>query len=178
MATKSLSLTAHPLYSNLLSAWTAIATTFYLSTLGSFLLVISTSISAMAEDSVKITDTVPPPPPVAPNNRLVKYKYNTIIPIDTEPPTYTSRNQTKEYTFSAPEAETETKESNEVFGYKVQVFGTGDELLEQVQDIEPSAFQQDEIIQVGIFSDRDNAEDLVRKLAMNGLWARVINNEQ
>jgi hypothetical protein len=178
MATKSLSLTTHPLYSNLLSAWMAIAATFYLSTLGSFLLVISTSLTAIAEDSVKIAETIPPPPPVAPDNRLVKYKYSTIIPIDTNPPTYTSRNQTKEYTFSAPEDETETQESNEVFGYKVQVFGAGEELLRRVQDIEPSAFQQDEIIQVGIFSDRDNAADLVRKLAMNGLWARVVNNEQ
>ena len=47
-------------------------------------------------------------------------------------------------------------------------------LLLQVQDIEPKAFAKGDIIQVGIFKRQKNAEDLVRKLAIEGLWARIV----
>ena len=90
-------------------------------------------------------------------------------------PVYLSRNN-REYTFKAPDSKTLSNSGNltAVQGYKVQVFGSEKDLLAKVRNIEPKAFIKDDIIQVGIFSKQDNAEDMVRKLAANGFWARII----
>lgn len=86
-------------------------------------------------------------------------------------------NKLREYTFKAPDNKTlsNTRNLAAAQGYKVQVYGSGQELLLQVRDIEPRAFAQGNIIQVGIFSQQNNAEDMVQKLAMAGFWARIVN---
>ena len=81
----------------------------------------------------------------------------------------------REYTFKAPDSTTTTdSELTQPPGYKVEVYGSAEELLLQVRNIEPRAFVKGDVIQVGIFSQQNNAEDMVRKLASVGLWARII----
>ena len=93
----------------------------------------------------------------------------------TDRPVYLSQ-KTKEYTFKAPESKTLNNSGNltAVQGYKVEVYGSANELLAEVRNIEPKAFIKGNIIQVGIFSKQNNAEDMVRKLAAKGFWARII----
>ncbi len=177
MTIKSLSLTAHSQFLNSLSAYLAIILTISLSTFGGALLILATSSAATAKDEPQITETVPPPPPISPPNQLVKHKHNRILPINTNPPTHSRNDRQREYTFSAPdEPAIEEGDSSVTQSYRVEVFGDTEELLAEVRDIEPKAFMKGNIIQVGIFSDRDNAEDLVRKLAIQGLWSRIISN--
>ena len=90
-------------------------------------------------------------------------------------PVYLSRN-TREYTFKAPDSKTLSNSGNltAVQGYKVEVYGSASDLLAEVRNIEPKAFVKGDIIQVGIFSSQNNAEDMVRKLAAEGFWARII----
>ena len=186
MTTKSRSITSHGLYSDSLSFLLpivlrpqvkSIASNFCLSTLGSILLTMGTSLAATAQDAEIITDSLPPPPPLSSQGRLVRYKRKVILPVNTNPPTYTSSNQQREYTFTAPKNEV-TETNNTVRGYKVEVFDDGEGLLEKVRYIEPHAFKKGKVIQVGIFSQQDNAEDLVRKLAMQGFWARITLDNQ
>ncbi len=85
-------------------------------------------------------------------------------------------NQSREYIFKSPDNKTltNTRSLTAAQGYKVEVYGNGQELLLQVRDIEPKAFIKGNIIQVGIFSQQNNAEDMVRKLAVAGFWARIV----
>ncbi|MEO1669911.1 MAG: SPOR domain-containing protein [Cyanobacteria bacterium J06631_2] len=95
-------------------------------------------------------------------------------------PVYVTRNNRREYTFKAPDSKTLSNSSNltgdltAAQGYKVEVYGSGKELLLEVRDIEPKAFIKGNIIQVGIFSQQNNAEDMVRQLASQGFWARIV----
>jgi|GEM_PF-2063252 len=81
----------------------------------------------------------------------------------------------REYTFKAPDSKVivNPEQLTKVQGYKVEVYGDRKDLL-RVKDVEPTAFIKDDIIQVGIFSQQNNAEDMVRKLAFKGLWSRII----
>ena len=83
----------------------------------------------------------------------------------------------REYTFKAPDSKVivNPEQLTKVQGYKVEVYGSADELLKQVKSIEPRAFRKGDIIQVGIFSEQGNAEILVRKLAVAGFWARIVS---
>ena len=85
------------------------------------------------------------------------------------------KSNSREYTFKAPDSKTisNTEELVKVRGYKVEVYGSERELLQQVKDIEPTAFIKGNTIQVGIFSQQTNAEDMIRKLARKGFWARI-----
>lgn len=148
---------------------TTIAPKIGRSLLGMGLIIIATAIPARAKDEEFITELLPPPPPLSSPNRVIKQKRDVIVPVDLDPPTYTSKQQQREYTFSAPPQDNRD--------YRVEVFGSQAELLEQVRAIEPKAFQKGDVIQVGIFSRQDNAEDLVRKLAVKGFWARIIVSE-
>lgn len=82
----------------------------------------------------------------------------------------------REYTFKAPAGSPliDAAQSSTIGGYKVEVYGSEEALLRQVRAIEPRAFIKGNIIQVGIFGEQDNAEDLVRKLAVAGFWARIM----
>jgi len=89
---------------------------------------------------------------------------------------YLSKNsRTREYTFKAPDSKTLSNSNlTAVRGYKVEVYGSATDLLREVRGVEPKAFVKGNIIQVGIFSRQNNAEDMVRKLASKGFWARII----
>ena len=95
-----------------------------------------------------------------------------------EAPIYLSQNKSssREYMFKAPDSKTlsDTESLTAVGGYKVEVYGSAEDLLLRVRDIEPKAFVKGNVIQVGIFSQQDNAEDMVRKLTSAGLWARIV----
>lgn len=82
----------------------------------------------------------------------------------------------REYTFKAPDNKilTNTEQLKAAQGYKVEVYGSAEELLHKIKNIEPRAFAKGDIIQVGIFKQQKNAEDLVRQLAVRGFWARII----
>ena len=136
----------------------------YLSVLGGLLMIEATSTAAIAEN---INENI---------NNIDRY---ISVPSFYLSRNYKNSNQTsslREYTFKAPDSSAviDTAQSTNIQGYKVEVYGSAEELLQQVQDIEPSAFIKGDIIQVGIFSRQDNAEDLVRKLAVAGFWARII----
>ena len=81
----------------------------------------------------------------------------------------------REYTFKAPDNKilTNTEQLKAAQGYKVEVYGSAEELLHKIKNIEPRAFAKGDIIQVGIFKQQKNAEDLVRQLAVRGFWARI-----
>ncbi|AFZ33968.1 hypothetical protein Sta7437_0357 [Stanieria cyanosphaera PCC 7437] len=121
--------------------------------------------TTLVEVNSAIAETLPPPPLVqSPRSSIWENQDTQSKPI------ISNRNQNKrEYTFSAPVSSSSEKAQ----GYRVEVFGDSDILLSQVRDIEPKAFRKGDIIQVGIFSDQKNAEDMVRKLALQGLWARI-----
>lgn len=91
-------------------------------------------------------------------------------------PVYVAKNNHREYTFKAPDSKTLSNSGNltAAQGYKVEVYGSAKELLLEVRNIEPRAFIKGNIIQVGIFSQQNNAEDMVRQLASRGFWARIV----
>ena len=94
-----------------------------------------------------------------------------------EQPIYLSKNEpAREYTFKAPDNKTLTnsEQLSAARGYKVEVYGSTSELLDRVRSIEPKAFIKGNVIQVGIFSQQDNAEDMVRKLTGAGFWSRMV----
>lgn len=85
------------------------------------------------------------------------------------------KTSSREYTFKAPDSKkiSNTEELVKIQGYKVEVYGSERELLHQVRDIEPAAFIKGDTIQVGIFSQEVNAQNLVQKLTIKGFWARI-----
>lgn len=84
--------------------------------------------------------------------------------------------QAKEYTFKAPDNKTlfDDSDLSADGGYKVEVYGSAEDLLAEVRNVEPKAFIKGNVIQVGIFGQQNNAEDMVRKLAARGFWARIV----
>lgn len=86
-----------------------------------------------------------------------------------KPPAET--NSQKEYIFRAPRQTTSQLKKTT---YQVQVYGSGANTLAKVKAIEPKAFLKGNLIQVGNFSTQENAQQLLNKLAIEGLWARII----
>lgn len=151
----------------------AINTWLIISLGGFFPLFITTP--TLAESKPTITKQLPPPPPLSPRSRKTKTRrYHLHQRTELEPPTNIHSNRSREYTFSAPE--TNLPLSNTSQSYKVEVFGNSDTILNQVRNIEPRAFRKGSVIQAGIFQDQTNAEELVRRLAIQGLWSRIISN--
>lgn len=68
------------------------------SLIGMGFIIIATAIPTKAQNKELITELLPPPPPLSPPNRIIKHKYEPIVPVDLEPPTYTSKEQQREYT--------------------------------------------------------------------------------
>lgn len=103
--------------------------------------------------------------------------------IETDRAIYISKNlnpgnksSQREYLFKAPDNKviSNPQQLTKKQGYKVEVYGSAEELLTKVKSIEPKAFRKGEVIQVGIFSEQVNAEILVRKLAVAGFWSRIV----
>ncbi|ELS04164.1 sporulation related protein [Xenococcus sp. PCC 7305] len=117
-------------------------------------------------NSSQPSNILPPPPPLSPPNRIIKTKESLSAPNSIEPPRSLVQNSQEEYIFSAPNS---TKTS-----YRIEVFGRSNVTLQQVRQVEPKAFIKGNIIQVGIFSQEENAMDLVKQLTLKGLWARVV----
>lgn len=105
------------------------------------------------------------PPPRSPNRRQQR--------IERETEDEQSR-PLREYTFEAPESNSQPTPTTSQQVYRVEVFSISDLTLSQVRQVEPRAFRKGEIIQVGIFQQRDNAYELVQKLTSRGLWVRII----
>ena len=116
--------------------------------------------------SSPLKNPLPPPPPLSPPNVIINTKESIAPPDHLEPSRGTVQNSQNEYIFSAPTSTTTT--------YKVEVFGQSNFILQQVREVEPKAFIKGNIIQVGIFSEEDNAIDLVKQLTLQGLWARIV----
>jgi len=81
-----------------------------------------------------------------------------------------------EYIFRAPQQNTSQQTTSQLktTTYQVQVYGNSENLLSKVKAIEPKAFLKGNLIQVGNFSTQENAEQLLKKLAIEGLWARIM----
>jgi len=117
------------------------------------------------------------------NIKVAKHLENP-LQIEADPTIYISKNisqsvnesSQREYLFKAPDNKiiNNPQQLTKSQGYKVEVYGNADELLKKVKNIEPKAFRKGEIIQVGIFSEQNNAEILVRKLAVAGFWSRIV----
>lgn len=82
----------------------------------------------------------------------------------------------KEYIFRAPQQTTSQQTTSQLkkTTYQVQVYGSSEGMLAKVRAIEPAAFLKGNLIQVGNFSTQENAEELLKKLAIEGLWARIV----
>ena len=117
-------------------------------------------------NSSLLKNPLPPPPPLSPPNIIIKTQESLSTPDNIESPRGIVQNSQEEYIFSAPTSTTTT--------YKVEVFGKSNFVLKQVREVEPKAFIKGNIIQVGIFSEEDNAMDLVKQLILKGLWARIV----
>jgi hypothetical protein len=136
--------------------------------------------SAIAQTAPQISEQLPPPPPLSPRSRLIsgnrvtRGSSNDILPPANIEPPLSSNSITREYTFEAPNTIKNESATVNMGSYRVEVLGSSDLLLAQVRSIEPQAFLKGEIIQVGIFSEPDNAAELVRQLALQGLWARIV----
>lgn len=143
--------------------------------LGGFFSLIS-FIPLKAQDSHLITDDLPPPPPVS-SNPALRTRYHQLRQPSLEPPTYQDSPEPREYNFRAPDNLTAPSELPASRSYRVEVFGSSEIVLAQVRNIEPNAFRKGDVIQVGIFSEQQNAEAIVRKLVLEGLWARIVVNE-
>lgn len=103
------------------------------------------------------------------------------------PSTNHSTNQENEvYQFEAPTNHTPTPpadnkqrpSANRLF--RVQVYGSSQQLLSLVRRVEPKAFVPEgkQIIQVGLFSQADNARELVQDLSEQGIKAEIIQVRQ
>ncbi|RMF22036.1 MAG: SPOR domain-containing protein, partial [Cyanobacteria bacterium J083] len=171
----------------------------FLSSCGICLLIIN-SLPVLAQNiTLPPSDTLPPPPPIS----EIKSGDNPYTIPDITVNTADRRNSSgkkKEYTFEAPENHQNNQpdlppsprnnlpstplprptinNTNPVINetsptFKVEAFGNSDLTLSQVRRLAPRAFRRGKIIQVGIFSSKENAEEMARKLAVRGLWSRI-----
>lgn len=124
----------------------------------SFLLL--TAMSSLAQ-------TLPPPP--SPNNTSEEDKEVYQF----EAPTNNSPSPTSPVENNAPPSS-----QNRLF--RVQVYGSSEQLLSLVRRVEPNAFVPEgkQIIQVGLFSQAGNARELVQALSQQGIEAEIIQIQQ
>lgn len=135
------------------------------------------SVEVSARETNTIAELLPPPPPIGIDGKIPKSKVGSAPMNNLKPATNSNNNFSPEYTFSAPKDDSNTKISvDSTQTYRVEVFGDTEGLLDIVKSIEPKAFQKGNIVQAGIFSSQDNAAILVNKLAVRGLWSRIVVN--
>ncbi len=125
--------------------------------------------SQFSDDLTIKVDSSNQPPQVAISLGLAKQ--DEAKSINSEKPKKQNIQQKKEYIFRAPPQE--TSQINKTT-YQVQVYGGSQSMLAKVREIEPKAFLKGNLIQVGNFSTQENAEHLLKKLAIKGLWARIV----
>ncbi|MFP4133229.1 MAG: SPOR domain-containing protein [Halothece sp.] len=98
-----------------------------------------------------LSQTLPPPPPE--NN--------------------SQSEKVREYEFEAP-SDSSSASGNKLF--RVQIYGSSEQLLSVVRRVEPDAFVRDgkDVIQAGLFSDQAKANSLVEELDNQGVEAEII----
>ncbi len=92
----------------------------------------------------------------------------------TLPPPPTNEQDEDVYQFEAPS----NAPSNTLF--RVQVYGSSEQLLTLVRRVEPSAFVRsgENVIQAGLFAETENAQELVRSLSEQGIEADIVEIAQ
>ena len=128
----------------------------YLKSIGIFLVILPSQ-SALAHNLPESEQKLPPPPPL---NQKQVVKRSIPITIDGK----LDRNSKRQYNF----------ERSLSLSYRVEVYDESQPVLSQVKKIVPSAFRNSGVIQVGIFQEPKNAEDLVLQLTSLGFWARIV----
>ena len=142
---------------------------FCISCLGSMMIVNSLSRATNATENVKVAKQLN-------INKSLQIESDQTIRISKNINHSGSESSQREYLFKAPDNKiiNDPQQLTRNQGYKVEVYGSADELLKKVKTIEPKAFRKGEIIQVGIFSEQGNAEILLKKLAVAGFWSRIV----
>ncbi|BAW95258.1 hypothetical protein NIES970_01600 [[Synechococcus] sp. NIES-970] len=141
-----------------------------LGSLGGFLIGAS---GAIAQE-VFTFEPLPEPPPVIPlfedaTPTPTLYDSSVVTPVPTTG---------QEYIFEAPTGTpttTVTPWSGAAARYRVDVLGTNPSMLATVRLVEPGAFIKGDRIQVGLFSERANAEALRSDLLASGVMAEIID---
>jgi len=88
------------------------------------------------------------------------------------------------YQFEAPDSTLPPPNSNSSPAaetlFRVQVYGSSEQLLALVRRVEPSAFVRpgENVIQAGLFSETENAQELVRSLSEQGIQADIVEISQ
>lgn len=114
-----------------------------------------------------LAQTLPPPPSANNSSEQGNEVYQFEAPTNNSPtPTPPIENN------SIPSS------NNRLF--RVQVYGSSEQLLSLVRRVEPKAFVPDgkQIIQVGLFSQANNAQELVQDLSQQGVEAEIIQIHQ
>ncbi len=127
----------------------------YLKSIGIFLLILPSQ-HTLAQNLPPIQRELPPPPSLNGDRQVTES-----IPISIE--SKFDSDSKRQYNF----------ETSSV-SYRVEVYGNSQRVLSQVKRIVPNAFRKSGIIQVGIFQDPENAEDLILQLTSQGFWARIV----
>ena len=140
---------------------------FCISCLGIMAISSSLTLAANATPNIKVAKQL---------NNSLQIEADQIIYISKDLSRTDSESRQREYLFKAPDNKiiNDPQQLTRNQGYKVEVYGSADELLKKVKTIEPKAFRKGEIIQVGIFSEQGNAEILLKKLAVAGFWSRIV----
>lgn len=143
------------------------------------------STGAIATAQISLFEGLPPLPPSIPtlqdtpkdddfelefqSEQLFEAEELEVLPI-AQPPALT------EFNFEAPTAQPPIVPSRAVQeGYRVEVASNDRNILNRVRTVEPSAFVRGDRIQVGMFTDKNNARTLQSNLRNQGFNARIVD---
>ncbi len=138
------------------------------------ILFLSSSLSLTLSSKSSAEDffgTVPLPPPVTSENStttntpLIEFSQNNGVPIPVE------------YEYQSPQVSpvySNSTEANTI--YRVEVPSENELLLQSVRAVEPTAFirRGEGVIQVGLFQNTTNAQNMIQKLSAQGITARLV----
>ncbi|OKH11014.1 hypothetical protein [[Limnothrix rosea] IAM M-220] len=129
------------------------------------------STGAIAVAQVTVFEGLPPTPPAIPTLRGTpedSKTTNVVVPID-QPPSL------REFNFEAPTAVVNPNNAvNYATRYRVEVANSDSLMLAAVKKVEPNAFLRGDRIQVGLFSEQQNANSLRTDLQAKGIAADVV----
>lgn len=111
--------------------------------------------------TISLGQSIPPPPPAENSSNEEVYQFQA--PSTNSPSS-----------FPAPDNRNSTPATNTLF--RVQIYGSSEQLLSLVRRVEPDAFVRDgkNVIQAGLFSDAVNARELVQSLSKQGIQADIV----